>query len=219
MIHNIFDKKTKKEKEIVRQKILVDYREKNSLVPGFLKKLGCEFEFLELKVGDYLIEDTIIERKEVKDFFSSIKDKRIFKQLEEMKQYPKQLLILEGNPYNTNFHENSVKGLILSINLNHKVPIIITRGYEETAKYIELLSREKKKNFSLAPTKKSLAGNEELEVILQSFKNVGPATAKKLLQKFGSLKKIFNLKEKDLEEFLGKNSKKFVETIKRKYNS
>ena len=54
---DIFSKPKQREvKEKPKQKIFVDYREKNSMVASELIHLGFEVEFLELKVGDYLIK-------------------------------------------------------------------------------------------------------------------------------------------------------------------
>jgi len=95
LFHNIFSKEEKPKKEILGKKVLIDYREKNSFVPSELIKLDLNIEFLPLKVGDYIIGQTTIERKTFQDFISSMINKRIFKQLEEIKQSPQSLLIIE----------------------------------------------------------------------------------------------------------------------------
>src|SRR3989344_9558221 len=91
---NIFSKKNIKEKE--KLKIIVDNRERNSLVPSLLMERGFEVEWKQLEVADYLINGVAIERKTVSDFKSSIINKRIFQQLFELKQYDKKILIVEG---------------------------------------------------------------------------------------------------------------------------
>lgn len=95
---NIFPKRTLIIKESIKEKpkILVDYREKNSLVPANLIKLNLEVEFKELKVADYVVNNVAIERKTISDFLSSMKNRRLLNQLEELQQYEKKLLILEG---------------------------------------------------------------------------------------------------------------------------
>src|SRR3990167_10158373 len=98
----IFDIFSKKEivskKELLKEKIkiIVDYREKNSLVASYLINLGFDVEFKELKIGDYVVKDTIIERKTISDFISSMINGRLLKQLEELKQFENKLLIIEG---------------------------------------------------------------------------------------------------------------------------
>lgn len=79
-----------------KRKIIIDYREKNSLVASELIREGFEIEFKELKVADYIVKDIAIERKTVSDFISSMINKRLIKQLEELQQYKEKLLIIEG---------------------------------------------------------------------------------------------------------------------------
>ncbi|MEM4271923.1 MAG: ERCC4 domain-containing protein, partial [Candidatus Pacearchaeota archaeon] len=112
--YNIFPKKQEKirkeaNKEI-KIKILVDNREKNSLVPANLSKLNIPFEFTYLEVADYIVNDIAIERKTFSDFQTSIINKRILCQLENMKQYPKSLLIIEGRTGESQkiLHENAI---------------------------------------------------------------------------------------------------------------
>ena len=57
-------------------KIIIDTREKQSLVASYLIEKGAKIEFEKLDIGDYLIQDTIIERKTFQDLLSSVIDKR-----------------------------------------------------------------------------------------------------------------------------------------------
>ena len=91
----IFSKKESKN-DFSKGKIIADYREKNSFVPAELIKLNVEIEFKELKVADYIVKDVAIERKTVSDFVSSMINKRLSKQIEELQQYKNKLLVVEG---------------------------------------------------------------------------------------------------------------------------
>ena len=113
-IFNIFSKTIPKiKKEILpKEKIIVDYREKNSLVASELRRLGLNVEFKELKVADYIVKDIAIERKTVSDFIGSMINKRLLNQLEELQQYENKLLIIEGideQELYTDSEENSVR--------------------------------------------------------------------------------------------------------------
>ena len=189
-ILDIFSKKNLKEKK--KPKIIVDYREKNSLVPSVLVSLGAEIEFRELKVADYIVKDVVIERKTVFDFISSMKSRRLINQLESLQQYKKKILIIEGieehelyndsaEEKNVQFHEgalgidppqlkrkskktvskfqgmhpNAIRGFLLSIILNYKVPIIFAKNSEDTAKFIFILSKKQSKDASLNVVKKT----------------------------------------------------------------
>ncbi len=201
------------------KKVIVDHREKNSLVPSKLMSLGTEIEFKQLKVADYIIEDITIERKTVQDFISSMINKRLLRQLEDLKQYPKPLLIIEGflRDYDFKINPNALRGFLLSISLNHKIPIIFTEDATETAEYINLISRKKPTNMSLNVTKKNLTKKQQLQFIIESFPKIGPKTSEKLLKHFKSIKNIINASLEDLQEVLGKKSQEIYEIINRPF--
>jgi len=218
-IFSIFPKhkRIRKEKpEIEKQRIIIDYREKNSLVASTLVELGFEIEFRELKVADYLVNNIAIERKTISDFINSIINKRIIKQLQELKQYENKLLIIEGideqelysddNLNEKTIHPNAIRGFLLSVTIKHKIPVILTKNYEDTAKYLAVLARKKEKESSLNVTKKSLNKKERLQFILEGFPGIGPKTAKKLLSHFGTIKNIANSSIEEIAKIIGKRA-------------
>jgi ERCC4-type nuclease len=217
-IFDIFSKRSEKKKvEVEKQKIIADYREKNSLVASELISLGLEVEFCELKVADYLVNDIAIERKTVSDFISSMLNKRIFRQLEEIQQYDKKFLIIEGideqelysddNPEGV--HANAIRGFLLSIILKFKVPIIFSKNSEDTAKFINVLARKKEKESSLNVSKRTLNKKERMQFILEAFPGIGPKTAKKLLGELKTIKNIMNSPIEELEKIIGKKAEVF----------
>jgi ERCC4-type nuclease len=221
-IYEIFSKQQTREKqtiekEIKKDKIIIDYRERNSLVPAQLNKLGYEIEFRELKVGDYIVKDIAIERKTVSDFISSMINRRLIRQLEELQQYPLKLLIIEGieeqELYNekeiNGVHPNSIRGFILTILLKWKVPIILSQNPQDTASYIDVIAKKKEIESSIRANKKSLSIKEQSQYILEGFPGIGPKSAKKLLEEFKSLKNIFNASEEELTKTIGKKSNVF----------
>ncbi len=218
MLYNIFSKS--KPSSLSQNKlpeIIIDFREKNSFVPSELSKLGHEIHFKSLPISDYLVKDIAIERKTISDFKSSIINKRILTQLIEIKQYPKHFLIIEG-PYeelfdNFQLKENAVRGFLLSTITEMQVPIIFSQNEKETASFISILSRKKSKPISFRPNKFQFSEKETLIYILEGFPNIGPTKAKKLIEKFHSLKNIFNASEEDLSTILGKRSKDFLDLL------
>ena len=225
LFNEIFSKKkTSDIKEKSNKKIIIDYREKNSLVISELLKLGLETEIKELKVADYIVGDIAIERKTISDFISSMINKRLIKQLEDLQQYKNKLLIIEGNSDNelysddnTGVNSNAIRGFLLSILLRYKVPIILTKDYEDTAKFISVLSKKQEKDISLKVKKKSLNSKEQLQFIIEGFPGIGPKTAKKLLEKFKTIKAIANASEEELKEVIGKKAEAIIKLIDQEY--
>ena len=224
----IFDIFSKKQSKKIRKKskVILDYREKNSPIPSELINMGLEIEFKNLKVADYIIGGVAVERKTISDFVSSMINKRLLNQLEELGQYSKRLLIIEGIDEQelytdskdwTGMHPNSIRGFLISILLKYKVPIIFTKDYLDTAKFLSVLAKRKPKELSLNVNKKSLNKKERLQFILEGFPGIGPKTAKKLLKKFKTLKNIINASEEELREILGKKTEIIIKIINDKY--
>jgi ERCC4-type nuclease len=56
-LYDIFSHKKLPEKKEQKKKIIVDYRERNSLVASELISFGFDVEFLELKIGILLVNN------------------------------------------------------------------------------------------------------------------------------------------------------------------
>ena len=223
-IFDIFSKKAVK--HIEKPKIIIDYREKNSLVISELVSLGFEIEFQSLKVGDYLVNGVAIERKTVSDFLSSMINRRLLSQLKELQQYENRLLVVEGideqelytdSENLTGMHPNSVRGFLLSILLNYKVPIIFTKNYEDTARFLSVLSKRKSRELPLNVRKKAFNKKEQMQLILEGFPGIGPKTSKKLLKEFKTIKNVINATEEELKKILGKKSEIVKKIINDEY--
>lgn len=211
VFYNIFDKKErKKQKKSEEKEIIIDAREKSSLVPACLLEKKAKIKFETLSIGDYLINNVVIERKTFSDFQSSIINKRLFKQLEEMKKYPRQLLIVEGkNRENEFIHSNAVKGMLLSCLLDYQIPILFSENEEDTASFLLVLAKKSKSSLSLRPSRSEMAKKERKQFILEGFEGIGPATAKQLIKENKTLRKIFSMKKEELEKSIKKKSESF----------
>lgn len=223
MIHDIFSRtKIKKKSKIQKPDIIADIHEKNSLVLAELQSSEqINLEIKSLKIGDYLIGDTIIERKTTNDFISSMLSKRLIEQLRNMQKYKQKILIIEGKQENlinneTNLNPNSIRGFILSIINNYNTGIIFTKDYKDTAQYLITLAKQQLK----PKTEISLHSRipktikEQKQYILEAFPNIGPKTAKNLIKEFKTLSNIFNLPEEELKKILKGKTENFKKLIR-----
>lgn len=216
-LFDIFSK-SKKEKAEVKPRVVMDYREKNSLVYSSLIELGIDVEVRELKIADYIVSNVAIERKTVSDFISSMISKRLASQLDNLQQYRNRLLVIEGideqELYSheipeVGIHPNAIRGFLLSIIFEHKTPIIFTKDSQDTAKFISVLAKRQEREASLNVSRKNLSKKERMQFILESFPGIGPKTAKKLLSHFKSLKEVFDAPIEELREIIGVKAEVF----------
>jgi len=223
VLYNIFKKKNKLENlKEEKLKIVADIHEKNSLVIANLIKFGCIVELKSLKIGDYLIGNVIAERKSFQDFISSMLNKRLKLQLDNLKQYKEKILVIEGlkledlenkqEEKQKTLSPNALRGMILSICLDAQIPILFTKNEEETAKYLVLLAKKQlKPNVKISlHSRKPLSILEQKQYIIESFPNIGPKNAKKLLEHFGSIKNIINANSDELKCVIGKKSESIL---------
>ena len=217
-------------------KVIVDYRERASGIIRELAKHSIHPEEKSLVIGDFIIQtmdvnnNTInlcIERKTQEDFLNSIVDKRILKQLIDMKeQFQNQLLIIEGqgNLYSIRkFHPNAIRGMLAAIAIDLQVPIITTRSVSDTASFIATIAKRLEKpgkEIGLVAMKKPLSIKEHQEFIIESFPGIGPVLAKSLLHEFKTIKNIVSANEEDLkkiEKIGNKKAKELMDIIHKEY--
>jgi len=223
-IEDIFSKKTKEKKKII-WKVTIDTREKNSLVASELMHLGASIEFEQLPVADYLVNGVAIERKTVSDFISSMLNKRLSKQIEDLQQYGQKIILIEGLEEQELYddqkidgvHANAIRGFLLSIMINHKIPILFTKDYKDTAKFIQVLAKKKLTESGINAKKRVRSVQEQLQYIIEGFPGIGPKSAKKLLEKFHNIKSIANASQEELEEILGKKAESMKKLLDEKY--
>lgn len=217
-------------------KILVDHRERKSGIIVDLAKKGFDVKMKQLEVADFIIETKDIkgnvhalgiEKKTQADFLNSIMDKRILRQLLELKRnFTKQLLIIEGdkNIYTLrNFHPNAIRGMLASIAIDFQIPTIHTKTSKDTASLLSVIAKRMEKparHYSLIPKRKAPTIKEQQEYIVEALPGVGPTLAKSLLKQFKSIRHLFTAKELDLRKInkMGeKKAEKIIDVINDEY--
>ncbi len=187
-------------------RVFVDSRERE--MGKLLEACGMEVTLQNLEVGDYVISDRVaIERKTAQDFVASIIDpeRNLFRQLTDLSRtYERPVLILEGRDlYTRAVNPNSIRGALAAVAVDYGIPIIPTEDQNETAQIIAVLAaRERKEGREpkVHGHKTARTLKEQQEYLVSAFPSVGPAVARNLLQHFGSIEKIMNASQAELQE-------------------
>lgn len=202
----------KKDKQV---KLVADQREYRSNVVKNLAVKGAFVEPQQLDVGDYVLSSRIgVERKSVDDFLESLIDGKLFKQVSRLRDaYSRPILILEGEGLLTkrNISHNAIFGSLVSIIVDFGIPIITTKDALETADFLHVMARreqrEDKKAVAVRGEKTSMSLRERQQFVVEGLPNVSAVIAKRLLDRFGSVRDIVNASDEELQEVdgVGKN--------------
>jgi len=201
-----------------RPKVVADFREKGSPVLKILSKYNVDLELKQLSVGDFILSKNVcVEYKIASDFVDSIVDGRLLTQLRSLSQYTKPIILIEGDPLlylSRNVSASAVRGMLATIVLSYKIPILHSSSPLETAKLLILLAskeqEDSKETFSYHSAK-PLDDAALQEYIIGSFPQIGGVLAKSLLENFDSLHKFLSSSEADLKNISLIGTKKAAE--------
>jgi len=191
-------------------RIVVDERERKSGIPKLLRAIGVNVEVKTLPIGDYIVShETVVERKSIHDFISSIFDGRLFDQCNRLKEHFKfPIILLEGNVDEIeSITENPLVfyGALSTIAVDFKIPVIPTPNASHTAKLLISLSSRKEsiKGPLLKKIKKSNDTQKQQLIVLCSLPGIGEKIAIRMLEKFGTPLKALSSSTKDLAKIPG----------------
>jgi Fanconi anemia group M protein len=177
-----------------------------------------------------LSDRVAVERKSVEDFIDTITGGRsLFDQMGDLSSsYARPLLVLEGEReslYATGVHPNAVRGALASVVVDYGVPVFFTADQEETAETFAVVARreqeERDREVRVHGEKSSATLKEQQEYVVSSITDVGPVTARALLEEFGSVESVMTADTKELQEAEGvgeKTAERIREVIGSEYN-
>ncbi len=147
--------------------IVIDNRESNSTLPSLIKLNGHDIKFEHLRYGDIKIGDRVlIERKSSRDFIDSIIDGRILKQAKGLFSSAIRPLLIVESIESDRIHPNAVMGAMAWITLDLGLPVLMTNGIEETARFVSVAAKREAKILKLLLDKFSAKNrNPELDSI------------------------------------------------------
>jgi ERCC4-type nuclease len=186
---------------------------------------------------DYLIYDDevmyCIERKTVGDLINSITSGRLWMQLQRLKEMENDfngkfvpILIIEGSEFvmkkimKGKYGRDWLLGVIIGV-INLGVYVIKTKSFGETIKILNKYKNNvdgNKVNKVVFKRAKILNSDDnEIYAILCGINGIGAVKAKKLLDKFGTVRNIFNADKDELIDILGKKvGEHFYDVINKK---
>lgn len=193
--------------------VIADDRE-NSINKELSKK-DIVLDQQRLELADFIVSDrAAVERKEVADFVDSIVDNRLFDQLNDMLQFDRPILIIEGNNLysHRDIHPNAIRGALASISMDHQIPILWTDDEDDTVETLEALAKreqeEEDRGISVRGSRSGKSSREQQKFVVAGLPDVNKKLAERLLDEFGSIQEVFGASEEELKEVRGVGEKK-----------
>jgi DNA excision repair protein ERCC-4 len=197
--------------------IVVDDRERPSGVIAELEKAGKTIVKVErLPVGDYCVDGAvIIERKTAADFAQSLMDGRLFSQAGRMASSPfRPAHIIEGTTTEwggLGVLREALQGALVTLMLIFDVPVFRSTEPAETARLIYYIGSQmvRLRDPGYTPYRQAKAKRRKTRQlrVLQSLPGVGADRAKKLLERFGTVRACIAATPAELCEVEGIGSK------------
>lgn len=205
--------------------IITDDREPPDLIS--LLKLTCKVEIRRLNPGDYVIWQNGVavgvERKTFSDLLSSLASGRLEEQLERLRRaYVKTYLLIEGLiEWNVVRNPNWLCSSLQRI-VKEGTYIIVSYSQENSCQFLRCLEKNQdQENACPIPVliQKSCSVSQVQCRVVCSLPGIGIRKAKLLLQKFGSVRRVFLAKRSELNDAgIGrKTTKKLMKFLDEKY--
>jgi ERCC4-type nuclease len=172
--------------------VLVDHRERNSVVPAALVAAGLDVELCDLPVGDYVLGHHLaVERKGPADLGASIRDGRLFDQAVRLQSaFPQAVLLIEGEP---RIAEDAWRGAVCRL-IEDGFTVLHSLDADDSAAWVVRLAKRARR---IAPTVRNegprrspLHPSAQAEVMLSVVPGISATMARSLLAAYGSLSAI-----------------------------
>ncbi|WP_324665059.1 DEAD/DEAH box helicase [Haloarcula sediminis] len=189
--------------------IVADQRELDSTIARDLStREGVETRLETLAVGDYVLSDRVaVERKTVSDFLDTLTggDRSMFEQVgDAARNYARPVVVIEGGDLygERNVHAKSINGALASLAVDFGASVLRTDDQDETADLLETIATREQddgdREVSVHGEKQSKTVAEQQEYVVASVAEVGPVTARSLLEHFGSVESVMTATHDDL---------------------
>jgi len=189
--------------------IVADQRELDSTIARDLStRDGIETRLETLTVGDYVLSDrVVVERKTVADFLDTLTggDRSMFEQVgDATRNYARPVVVIEGGDLygERNVHKKSINGALASLAVDFGASVMYTGDEGETADLLETIATREQddgdREVSVHGEKQSKTVAEQQEYVVAAVAEVGPVTARSLLEHFESVEAVMSADRDDL---------------------
>ncbi len=200
--------------------IYVDDRELKSETAKTLFALGAQLKPLRLDVSDFVLSPRVaVERKTCADLESSVMDGRLFDQVKNLlESFERPFLAVIGKDF-PRLGEKPIRGVIISLIIDYDLPVMFFEDEKELAVFLHHVAEREQlkehKEQKLRFGRKGLTLDQRQQFIVEGLPMIGPNAAKKLLEHFESVEKVFTADEKALQEvaLIGKEKAKEIRNV------
>lgn len=204
--------------------IIVDSREQMD-EQDYFRRNGIPFELQALSCGDYAAEDSsgsrvVVERKEIKDYISSLFSGRLDDQLVRLRSEDYPILVISGSlqeyydavPGDSQFTEEQFYGSISSAVVRYGLRCVIWNqcdcAHEDTLGIItKVLQHTELGHLDKIPKRKKHAFNDQIGFV-RELTGCPQTTAIELLEHYGTVRHIIAAPLEDLKAFKGMGPKR-----------
>ncbi len=200
--------------------VYVDDRELKSETAKTLFALGCQLKPLRLEVSDFVLSPRVaVERKTASDLESSVMDGRLFDQVKNLlESVERPFLCIIGRDF-PRLGEKAMRGVVISLVIDYGLPVLFFDNEKEVAVFLHHVAEREQlkehKEQKLRFGHKGFTFAQKQQFIVESLPMIGPSAAKKLLEYFQSVEKVFTASEKELQEveLIGKEKAKEIRNV------
>ena len=191
--------------------IVADQREMDANIARDLsRREEIDVRLETLAVGDYVCSDRVaVERKSVADFVDSLVggDRSVFEQVGAMaRHYSRPIVVVEGEGLyeQRDVHPNAVRGALSSLAVDFGASVLRTESEADTTELLAVIAGREQatadREVSVHGEKASKTLSEQQEYVVASIAEIGPVTARSLLEEFGTVEAVMIATEDELQD-------------------
>jgi DNA excision repair protein ERCC-4 len=182
--------------------IVADVYERRSGMIDALEAHNVAVEIAALSVGDYRIGTSLVERKTVYDLHSTLRERRLWTQLANLRSTGlKPYLLVEGRSLDVGpLADAAIRGALL-IAMDQRVRVLRALDVEEAALWLIRIAQQRHRRPSSEQSQTH--ATTDPASVLACVRGLGPRTARTLLDEFGTIAAVVRAEPQELARVRG----------------